>query len=298
MNSDYLKYYNAFIKSIGIIFIILLSSSNVHSNPNCDNLKIGVANWQSASFLAHLDKVNLEKQFNCSIEMISGEPGELLELFFTGQLDILPEYWESSNKNYFDLYSSKSEIKYQSVNIFNQGGFGGIWLASKKQKNEPLYAEDLDLVIHEFSNSNRPLVFHGCPKSWGCYEQTEKFIKDYNLIDKGFTIYTPSSEMDMSLNLYEKSGKSHPWFGYYWSPTSLVDSSNLQLINFYSNQEYFPKENVFTLINQKVSDQSAILNYFQKRVFDNAQLISILDWQEKNHATFTETVYYSISLNE
>ena len=298
MNSDYLKYYNAFIKSIVIIFIILLSSSNVHSNPNCDNLKIGVANWQSASFLAHLDKVNLEKQFNCSIEMISGEPGELLELFFTGQLDILPEYWESSNKNYFDLYSSKSEIKYQSVNIFNQGGFGGIWLASKKQKNEPLYAEDLDLVIHEFSNSNRPLVFHGCPKSWGCYEQTEKFIKDYNLIDKGFTIYTPSSEMDMSLNLYEKSGKSHPWFGYYWSPTSLVDSSNLQLINFSSNQEYFPKENVFTLINQKVSDQSAILNYFQKRVFDNAQLISILDWQEKNHATFTETVYYSISLNE
>ena len=104
--------------------------------------------------------------------------------------------------------------------------------------------------------------------------------------------------MDMSLNLYEKSGKSHPWFGYYWSPTSLVDSSNLQLINFSSNQEYFPKENVFTLINQKVSDQSAILNYFQKRVFDNAQLISILDWQEKNHATFTETVYYSISLNE
>ena len=104
--------------------------------------------------------------------------------------------------------------------------------------------------------------------------------------------------MDMSLNLYEKSGKFHPWFGYYWSPTSLVDSSNLQLINFSSNQEYFPKENVFTLINQKVSDQSAILNYFQKRVFDNAQLISILDWQEKNHATFTETVYYSISLNE
>ena len=52
------------------------------------------------------------------------------------------------------------------------------------------------------------------------------------------------------------------------------------------------------LKNQKVSDQSAILNYFQKRVFDNAQLISILDWQEKNHATFTETVYYSISLNE
>ena len=298
MNSDYLKYYNAFIKSIGIIFIILLSSSNVHSNPNCDNLKIGVANWQSASFLAHLDKVNLEKQFNCSIEMISGEPGELLELFFTGQLDILPEYWEISNKNYFDLYSTKSEIKYQSVNIFNQGGFGGIWLASKKQKNEPLYAEDLDLVIHEFSNSNRPLVFHGCPKSWGCYEQTEKFIKDYNLIDKGFTIYTPSSEMDMSLNLYEKSGKFHPWFGYYWSPTSLVDSSNLQLINFSSNQEYFPKENVFTLISQKVSDHSAILNYFQKRVFDNAQLISILDWQEKNHATFTETVYYSISLNE
>ena len=104
MNSDYLKYYNAFIKSIGIIFIILLSSSNVHSNPNCDNLKIGVANWQSASFLAHLDKVNLEKQFNCSIEMISGEPGELLELFFTGQLDILPEYWEISNKIFYILY--------------------------------------------------------------------------------------------------------------------------------------------------------------------------------------------------
>ena len=73
---------------------------------------------------------------------------------------------------------------------------------------------------------------------------------------------------------------------------------NIYLGRNSSNQEYFPKENVFTLINQKVSDRSAILNYFQKRVFDNAQLISILDWQEKNHATFTETVYYSISLNE
>ena len=85
----------SFTKLLAVIFAALFF--NNIANAACGKITYANMNWASASLMANIDKIILEKGYGCEVELL---PGDTMPSFTSmnekGQPDVAPELWAIS----------------------------------------------------------------------------------------------------------------------------------------------------------------------------------------------------------
>lgn len=285
----------------------------------CGNLTEAEMNWASAELMANVDKIILEAGYGCNVELI---PGATETTFASmnekGEPDVAPELWANAVRT--QLTAAEAEGR---MHILNEGPITGLgegwWVTEKFAADHP----DLDTVekILEhpelFPDAEDPSkgAFMGCPAGWGCQLNNANLFRAFKMADKGWTLVDPGSAAGLDGAITKASERGESWFGYYWSPTSLVGKVHLKMIPFevpfagrdnWDNCIVKPEQDcldpkptawtesaVYTVVTDnfmKVGGASE--EYFAKRVFPGETMNEMLVYMTDNQATGEDAAYH------
>ena len=182
-------------KLMAVIFAALFF--NNIANAACGKITYANMNWASASLMANIDKIILEKGYGCEVELL---PGDTMPSFTSmnekGQPDVAPELWANSV-----MSPLKKAVGEGRIHIVNKGPITGLgegwWLNPAALKKHPELKGMTAVQILErpdlFPDKEDPSkgAFMGCPAGWGCQ------LANANLY-RACLLYTSPSPRDMS----------------------------------------------------------------------------------------------------
>ena len=108
------------------IVVLGLAGFTANANAACGSITIANMNWASANLMAEVDKVILEKGYDCTVELI---PGATMPTFTSmnekGEPDVAPEFW--ANAALEALTKATGEGRMHQVNLTPITGLGEGW---------------------------------------------------------------------------------------------------------------------------------------------------------------------------
>ncbi len=296
---------------ISALFVLGFNSYNVSANAECGDITIANMNWASANFMAEVDKVILEEGFGCNVELV---PGATMPTFTSmqekGEPDVAPEFW--ANAAIVELEAAVKEGRLHSINKAPITGLGEGWwvLPHTLAKHPELTSADEilkrpDLFPHPEDPSKGG--FHICPPGWNCELSNRNHFRAWEMEAKGWAIVETGSAAGLDGSIAKAAERGENWFGYYWSPTSLVGKYNLQAVDM---GEYAGKDNwdnclskpeqecanpkksswvkseVFIVVsdNYKSTAGKAGMNYFKKRTYPGDVMNGMLVYMAEQQA--------------
>jgi len=84
-------------------------------------------------------------------------------------------------------------------------------------------------------------AFVGCPAGWGCQLANANLFRAFEMEKKGWVLVDPGSAAGLDGSIAKAAEGDKNWFGYYWSPTSIIGKYNMQKVDF--GVEFAGKEN-------------------------------------------------------
>jgi glycine betaine/proline transport system substrate-binding protein len=151
--------------------------------------------------------------------------------------------------------------------------------------------------------------FHTCPAGWGCQLANANLFKAFEMEKKGWRLVDPGSAAGLDASISKASDRKENWFGYYWSPTSIVGKYSLNMMDFgvpFGGKDNWdncivkpeqecanPKPSAWTKseVNTVISDKfkkragSAVSDYFGKRIFPGPIMNATLSYMADQQAT-------------
>ena len=228
------------LKKLIISSLVVLGflAFNVNANAACGKLVIAEQNWASAELMANVDKIILEKGYDCEVELV---PGATMPTFTSmndkGTPDMNPEQW--ANAVYTPLLKAVDEGRLFQANKEPITGLGeGWWITPGTVKKYPEIKGMTALQILEhpewFPDKEDPSkgAFVGCPAGWGCQLANANMFVAYEMEKKGWKLIDPGSAAGLDGTISKASDSGKPWFGYYWNPTSMVGKYGLIPVPF------------------------------------------------------------------
>ena len=220
-------------KLLAVIFAALFL--NNIANAACGKITYANMNWASASLMANVDKIILEKGFGCEVELV---PGDTMPSFTSmnekGAPDVAPELWANSVMN--PLKKAVSEKRIHIVNKNPISGLGEGWFVNPAvvEKHGIKTVQDLlkrpDLFPHPEDKSKGAFV--GCPAGWGCQLINNQLFKAFEMESKGWKLVDPGSAAGLDASMTKANERGENWVGYYWSPTTLIGKYDMRLLDF------------------------------------------------------------------
>ena len=292
---------------------------------DCGDITISEMNWASAELMANVDKIILEAGYGCSVELI---PGATETTFASmnekGEPDVAPELWANAVR--VQLTAAEEEGR---MHILNQGPITdlgeGWWVTDKFSKDHPELDTVEKVLEHPemFPDAEDPSkgAFMGGPAGWGCQLNNANLFRAFGMADKGWVLVDPGSAAGLDGSIAKASERGEPWFGYYWSPTSLIGKYHLRLLPFevpfagrdnWDNCIVKPDQDcldpkptawtesaVYTVVTDnfmKVGGDAA--GYFEKRVFPGTAMNEMLVYMSENQATGEDAAYHFLETYE
>tara|TARA_B100000161_G_scaffold33653_1_gene19969 strand:- start:300 stop:1304 length:1005 start_codon:yes stop_codon:yes gene_type:complete len=296
-------------KLLAVIFAALFL--NNIANAACGKITYANMNWASASLMANVDKIILEKGFGCEVELV---PGDTMPSFTSmnekGAPDVAPELWANSVMN--PLKKAVSEKRIHIVNKNPISGLGEGWFVNPAvvEKHGIKTVQDLlkrpDLFPHPEDKSKGAFV--GCPAGWGCQLINNQLFKAFEMESKGWKLVDPGSAAGLDASMTKANERGENWVGYYWSPTTLIGKYDMRLLDFgvkwggddnwhnclvKSEQECAtPKKSswvqseVYSVAtdNFKKTAGSDAMKYMKNRIYPGAVMNSMLVYMDANQA--------------
>ncbi len=274
----------------------------------CGTVTIADMNWNSASFLANLDKFILQNGYDCDAMLVPGDTMPTgTSMIEKGEPDIAPEFWSNSLKEALDRGVKEGRLRFAGKTL-SDGGEEGFWVPSYMVENDPSLATiqgimaNPELFPHPEDSSKSS--FYNCPAGWNCQISAENIFNALGLEEEGFEIIDPGSGPGLSGSIAKAYERGEGWFGYYWAPTAVLGKYDMVKVDFGSgiDEDHFkncstktdclepkvtmyPPSAVDTVITEKFAQQSpAALDYLGKRSFTNADMNVLLAWMEENQA--------------
>jgi len=299
-------------KNLGALAALTLMSVPAFAG-SCGSISIAEMNWASAELMANVDKVILEEGYGCEVSLV---PGATTTTFASmsekGKPDVAPELWTNALSE--PLGKALASGSLHSVNKAPITELGeGWWIPPKTAKEHPELKTVLDILEHPelFPDKEDPSkgAFVTCPAGWGCQLANANLFRAFDMQAKGWKLVDSGSAsgLDGSLSKAVERGKN--WFGYYWSPTSIIGKYKMHKVPFgvpfggddnwnncisKSEQDCAnPKKtswtvsNVQTVITDKLhkSGGKPVLNYFNHRVYPGPIMNSMLVYMSDNQAS-------------
>jgi glycine betaine/proline transport system substrate-binding protein len=292
---------------------------------DCGEITIAEMNWASAELMANVDKLILEAGYGCSVELV---PGATETTFASmnekSQPDVAPELWANAIRTQLDAAEAEGRM-----HVLNQGpitGLGEGWWVTKKFRDDNPELDTVEkLLAHPemfpYIEDETKGAFMGCPAGWGCQLVNANLFRAFGMEDKGWTLVDPGSAAGLDGAIAKASERDEPWFGYYWSPTSMIGKYNLQMLPFeaefagadnwnnciaLSEQECddpqataWTKSEVFSVVTDEfMTKGGAASDYFAKRVFPGSTMNEMLVYMSDNQATGEDAAYHFLEAYE
>ena len=71
-----------------------------------------------------------------------------------------------------------------------------------------------------------------CPAGWNCQLSTNNLFRAFKMEEKGWKLIDPGSAAGLDGAIAKASTRNENWFGYYWTPTSVVGKYGLVKVPF------------------------------------------------------------------
>ena len=219
--------------AVGIYF---MTAEKKIEQTACGKVTIAEMNWASAELMANVDKIILEKGYDCEVELVAGATmPTFTSMNEKGMPDIAPELW--SNAVQGPLSKAKDEKRLFVANPGPITGLGeGWWVSPSVVKNHPEIKTVLDIIErpdlfpHPEDSSKGGMMT--CPAGWNCQLSTNNLFRAFKMEEKGWKLIDPGSAAGLDGAIAKASTRNENWFGYYWTPTSVVGKYGLVKIPF------------------------------------------------------------------
>ena len=277
----------------------------------CGSLTMAEMNWASAQLMAQVDKLILEKGYGCEVELVSGATmPTFASMDEKGKPDVAAEQWANAVKD--PLAKAVSEGRLHIANAAPITGLGeGWWLPPATVKKYPQLKTVKDILkrLDLFPDKEDPSkgAFIGCPAGWGCQLVNANLFRAFEMEKKGWVLVDPGSAAGLDGSMAKAVERGQNWFGYYWSPTSLIGKYNMVPVDFgvpfggsknwdgcmaLPEQECAnPKPSSWTLsvVNTVITDRfkkagGPAVDYFSKRVYPGPAMNGMLVYMADNQA--------------
>ena len=280
-------------------------------NAACGKVSIAEMNWASASLMANVDKIILEKGYGCEVELVAGATmPTFTSMNEKGAPDVAPELW--ANAVAVPLNKAVGENRLIVANEVPITGLGeGWWLSPYTAKKHNLKTA-ADVIarpdLFPYAEDKSKGAFVGCPAGWGCQLVNQNLFRAFEMEKKGWVLIDPGSQAGLDGSIIKANEREENWFGYYWAPTSMIGKYNLKLMPFgvpFAGAENWDgciakaeqdcadpkpsawtKSEVHTIVttNFKESAGADAMGYFAKRIFPGPIMNKMLVYMEDNQA--------------
>ena len=138
---------------------------------------------------------------------------------------------------------------------------------------------------------------------------------------KGWTLVDPGSAAGLDGSIAKASERGEPWFGYYWSPTSVIGKYNLQMLPFeveFAGRDNWDncialaeqdcldpqpsawtKSEVFSVVTDEFMTKGGVAaEYFEARVYPGPAMNEMLVYMSDNQATGEDAAYHFLETRE
>ncbi len=297
---------------VSTIVALGFTSISISANAACGKIVMADMNWASASLMAQVDKVILEKGYGCEVELI---PGGTMPTFTSmnekGVPDVAAELW--ANAVAIPLDKAVGEKRLHIANKAPITGLGeGWWVTPGTKKRHPELKTALDILDHPelFPYAEDPSkgAFVGCPAGWGCQLANAQLYKAFEMEKKGWVLVDPGSAAGLDGSIAKAAEGDKNWFGYYWNPTAIIGKYDMQPVDFgvkFAGKENWdncivkpeqecanPKPSAWTtsVVNTVVTENfkktggKDAMKYMKKRVFPGPVMNSMLVYMVDNQA--------------
>ena len=215
-----------YLRNVFFTAILALGFSSLTTTASACSLTVANMNWASANLMAEVDKFILENGFGCEVELVEGATmPTFTSMAEKGEPDVAPEFW--ANAALVPLQAAEGEGTIVTLNKAPITGLGeGWWIppATLEAHPELTSAEAIlarpDLFPHPEDPSKGAFV--GCPAGWGCQLINAQQYIGWDMEAKGWLLVDPGSAAGLDGSMAKAVERGENWFGYYWSPTSLI----------------------------------------------------------------------------
>ena len=291
--------------TIGIFYFV----SNSFSAYDC-KFQMADMNWPSATLMANVDKFILEEGYDCKIELV---PGATTATFITmnekGKPHVAPELWTNAIAGLLHKALEEGRLFSAIKGPITELGEGW-WITPHTLKNYPEFKTVLDILerpdLFPAKEDKSKGAFIGCPAGWGCQLANQSLFIAFEMEKKGWMLVDPGSQAGLDGSMSKAAERGDNWFGYYWSPTSLIGKYNMKLMDFgvpFAGSKNWddciakgpeeciePKPSAWTesivqtVVTSEVKEMTEVMNYFGKRIFPGSIMNSMLVYMEDNQA--------------
>ena len=289
------------------IFFFLLSFKAIASN--CE-FQMADMNWPSATLMANVDKFILEEGYDCKIELV---PGATTATFITmnekGKPHVAPELWTNAIAGLLHKALEEGRLFSAIKGPITELGEGW-WITPHTLKNYPEFKSVLDILerpdLFPAKEDKSKGAFIGCPAGWGCQLANQSLFIAFEMEKKGWVLVDPGSQAGLDGSMSKAAERGDNWFGYYWSPTSLIGKYNMKLMDFgvpFAGSKNWddciakgpeeciePKPSAWTesivqtVVTSEIKEMTEVMNYFGKRIFPGSIMNSMLVYMEENQS--------------
>ena len=221
---------------LSIVILMASMAITATSFGACGSLTIAEMNWPSAELMAQVDKFILEKGYGCEVELIAGATmPTFTSMNEKGEPDVAPEQWANAVRE--PLAKAVGEGRLHVVNEGPITGLGeGWWIPPHTAKKYPQLKTALDILKRPdlFPDKEDPSkgAFVGCPAGWGCQLANANLFRAFEMEKKGWVLVDPGSAAGLDGSMAKAVERGENWFGYYWSPTSMIGKYNMVPVDF------------------------------------------------------------------
>jgi len=275
---------------------------------DCGRVTIADMNWDSASFLANLDRMILAHGFGCDAELVVGDTMPTgTSMIERGQPDIAPELWTNSFAEPLQQGVDEGRLNIAGRSLV-EGGIEGYWVPSYLVDENPELATIEGVIANAeiFTHPENPdrFALYGCPAGWNCQITARNNFIALGLDDYGFDLIDPGSGAALAGSIARANERQEPWLGYYWSPTSILGKYDMVMVDLGTgvDEEHYlactsqedcldprptmwPASPVHTVTTAAFADRAPdAYAYLQTRAFTNDAMNDLLAWMDDNQA--------------
>lgn len=278
---------------------------------DCGEVSITQMDWASANVVTSVAKFLMEEGYGCDVTLVpSSTPTALTAVAETGTPDILTELWVNTAPAYTKMVEAGKLV--ELTDVLSDGGIEG-WFVPQYVVDANPEAATLDGIL-----ANPELAggrFDNCPDGWACRTVNDAMNKVIDMEGKGIEVFNHGSGETLATAIASAYADEEPWFGFYWSPTSILGKYPMVLVDMggYDDKTHacnsdtecaepgisgYPRAAVKTAATKDFVERAPeVAELMSNLSFTNDKMNGILAWMEDNNASAEEAAVYFLSNN-
>lgn len=188
-----------------------------------NTIRIYDGNWRSIQVVNYITRYIIEEGYGYTVEMRDHTELEMQIGFENSKIDVATELWYHNYRDWFDRMTGNGTI----INLGKTFEAGRqFWIIPKWVAEKYNIRSVYDMKKHWklFSNPEHPHkgIFYNCIIGWECKNMNEVKIGGYGL-HRYYDVVSPASAEVLENVLIQAQKRKIPIFGYYWSPTAMLE---------------------------------------------------------------------------